>query len=81
MNAEQLKGTWTQFKGDLKETWGDISHHDLLQIAGNYDRLVEKVQERYGDQKDELMKWASKWHEPSPPAVVAKKPRQPKKDS
>lgn len=80
MNAEQLKGEWKQFKGDLKETWSDFSHHDLLQIAGNYDRFVGKVQERYGDKKDELMKWANAWHEKSAPAALAKEPRQPKNE-
>lgn len=25
MNADQLKGKWTQFKGDLKQQWGKFS--------------------------------------------------------
>lgn len=75
MNADQLKGKWMQFKGDLKETWGKFTDNDLLQIGGNYDRFVGKVQEHYGDKKDELMKWASKWHEKSAPAAMAKKSR------
>ena len=29
-----------------------------LPAEGNYDKFVGKVQERYGDKKDELMKWA-----------------------
>ena len=75
MNADQLKGKWKEFKGELRETWGRFSDNDLLQIRGNYDRFVGKVQERYGDKKDELMKWANKWHEESAPAAMAKKSR------
>ncbi len=25
MNADQFKGRWTQFKGDLKQQWGKLA--------------------------------------------------------
>lgn len=72
MNAEQLKGQWTQFKGELKQQWGKFTDADLLQIEGNYDKFIGKVQELYGEKKDELMKWADRWHEkPAQPATAA----------
>lgn len=40
---------------------------DLQQIEGNYETFVGKGQERYGDQKDKLMKWADQWLQKSPP--------------
>ena len=58
MNADQLKGKWMQFKGELKQQYGKFTDGDLQQIGGNYDKFVGKVQERYGEKKDELMKWA-----------------------
>ena len=58
MNADQLKGKWMQFKGELKQTYGKFTDDDLKQIAGNYDKFVGKAQELYGDKKDALMKWA-----------------------
>jgi len=76
MNADQLKGKWMQFKGELKQKWGKFTDNDLLQIGGNYDRFVSKVQEHYAENKDELMKWAHEWHhEKSAPAAMAKMPR------
>ena len=63
MNAEQLKGKWMQFKGELQQMWGKFTDADLQQIEGDYDKFVGKVQERYGDKKRELMKWANAWHE------------------
>ena len=48
MNADQLKGKWMQFKGELKQQWGKFTDDDLQQIEGIYDRFVGKVQERYG---------------------------------
>lgn len=67
MNADQLKGKWKQFKGELKEKWGKFTDDDLQQIEGNYEKFVGKAQERYGDKKDELMKWADQWLQRSPP--------------
>jgi len=72
MNADQLKGKWIQFKGELKEKYGKFTDDDLKQIEGNYDKFVGKAQERYGDKKDELMKWADEWHRPSPPDPMGK---------
>ena len=62
MNADQFKGKWVQFKGEVKKQWGEFTDDDLLQIEGNYDKFLGKVQERYGDKKDELMKWADQWY-------------------
>ena len=46
MNADQLKGRWMQFKGDLKAKWGKFTDNDLTEIEGNMDKFVGKVQER-----------------------------------
>jgi uncharacterized protein YjbJ (UPF0337 family) len=68
MNADQLKGKWMRFKGELKQEWGKFTDNDLQQIGGNYDKFVGKVQERYGDKKSELMKWADAWYQKTPKA-------------
>ena len=73
MNADQLKGKWMQFKGDLKGKWGKFTDNDLQEIAGDYDKFVGKVQERYGDTQSELMRWADAWHAKSEPDSVKKK--------
>ena len=74
MNADQLKGKWMQFKGELKQQYGKFTFDDLQQIEGNYDKFVGKAQARYGDRKDELMKWADQWQQQLPPKAVDKKP-------
>jgi uncharacterized protein YjbJ (UPF0337 family) len=63
MNAKQLKGTWTIFKGDLQQKWGKFTDDDLKQIEGNYETFVGKVQERCARTNVELMKWATAWHQ------------------
>ena len=51
MNADQLKGKWMQFKGELQQQYGKFTDDDLRQIGGNYDKFLGKAQERYGDKK------------------------------
>ena len=70
MNAEQLKGKWTQFKGDLKAQWDKFTDDDLQQIEGNFEKFIGKVQERYGDEKSALMKWADQWYQKSVPKAA-----------
>jgi uncharacterized protein YjbJ (UPF0337 family) len=75
MNADQFKGKWVQFKGELKKQWGKFTDDDLQQIEGNYEKFVGKVQERYGDRKDEIMKWADRWEKESREDARAQKTR------
>jgi len=75
MNADQLKGKWMQFKGDLKRKWGKFTDNDLQHIGGNYDRFVGKVQERYGDNKSALMKWAGQWYQKNQLDATGEKPQ------
>ena len=61
MYREQFKGLWIQLKGELKKQWGKFTDDDLLQIEGDYDKFIGKVQERYGERKDEISRWMEQW--------------------
>lgn len=65
-NEDQFKGNWKQLKGALKENWGDFTDDDLLAIEGRTDRFEGKLQERYGDRKEEVKAWVDKWMEKHP---------------
>lgn len=56
MNKEILKGKWNQFKGTVKQKWGELTDDEVDQINGDYDKLVGKIQERYGKEKEEAEK-------------------------
>jgi len=62
MNTDQFKGKWIQFKGEVKQKWGKLTDDDLMQVEGNYDKFVGRVQERYGDKKEEVVRWADDWY-------------------
>lgn len=57
MNREQIKGNWNQVKGAVKQKWGQLTDDDLTEVAGDYDRLVGKIQERTGDTEENIKKW------------------------
>jgi uncharacterized protein YjbJ (UPF0337 family) len=52
MNSDVLKGKWNQVKGSAKSRWGELTDDDLTQAEGEYDKLVGKLQERYGYARD-----------------------------
>ena len=53
LNADVLKGKWQQLKGEARLQWGKLTDDDLDQIEGNSDKLLGKLQERYGYAKDD----------------------------
>jgi uncharacterized protein YjbJ (UPF0337 family) len=48
MNTDQLKGKWHEMKGEAKIQWGKLTDDDLEQVNGNAEKLVGRIQERYG---------------------------------
>jgi uncharacterized protein YjbJ (UPF0337 family) len=52
MNSDTLKGQWNQLKGGIKKQWADLTDDDLLAIEGSRDKLIGKLQERYGHSRD-----------------------------
>jgi uncharacterized protein YjbJ (UPF0337 family) len=63
MNKDQFKGSWRQFKGEVKKHWGQFTDNDLLEAEGDYDKFLGVVQKRYGDQKEKVERWAEDWYE------------------
>ncbi len=62
MNWDQAKGQWTQMKGSVRKKWGKLTDDDLDVIAGERERLVGKIQERYGIAKEEAEKQVAGWN-------------------
>lgn len=56
MSWNKVEGNWNQFKGKVKEKWGELTDDELDQIAGKRDNLIGKIQEKYGIAEDEAEK-------------------------
>lgn len=79
MHADQLNGKWVQFKGKLKQQWDKFMGNDLQEDERSYDKIIGMLQEpyasycaslargRFGENKDEPMKWGDQRQQRSQP--------------
>jgi uncharacterized protein YjbJ (UPF0337 family) len=63
MDWTRVEGNWKQFKGRVKEKWGDLTDDDLDKINGHRDQLEGVIQERYGIAKDQVRQDIDAWLE------------------
>jgi len=56
MNWDTIKGDWKQFRGKIKEQWGNLTDDDLDRIEGKRDQLLGAVQKRYGVAREDAEK-------------------------
>ena len=56
MNEDILKGKWRQIKGEVKSRWGKLTDDDMDRVEGDAEKLIGRVQERYGYQRDEAQR-------------------------
>ena len=61
VNWDQIKGRWNQTMGTVKKQWGKLTDDDLAVIDGQRERLVGKIQEKYGIAKEEADKQVKTW--------------------
>ena len=61
MNWDRIQGNWKQMKGELKTKWGKLTDDEFDMIAGQRDKLVGKIQERYGCTRDEAENQVNTW--------------------
>jgi uncharacterized protein YjbJ (UPF0337 family) len=48
LNQDVFAGRWKQMRGELKTWWAKLNDDDLDAVAGQKDKLVGLIQERYG---------------------------------
>jgi uncharacterized protein YjbJ (UPF0337 family) len=60
---EKIKGSWTQTKGAVKEQWGKLTDDDLMEIQGRREKLVGKIQTRYGISHEQAEAQVSGWEQ------------------
>ena len=53
MNADVFKGQWHQLKGEVKSKWGKLTDDDLDRASGDAEKLIGRIQERYGYVRDQ----------------------------
>lgn len=61
MNWDQIEGNWKQLKGKARQKWGELTDDDLEALKGRKDRLVGKIQEKYGVAREKAEKQVEEW--------------------
>ena len=61
MNWDRIEGQWKQLKGAAKQQWGKLTDDDLDIAEGNRDKLIGRIQERYGCARDEAERQVEAW--------------------
>jgi uncharacterized protein YjbJ (UPF0337 family) len=69
MNTDQLKGKWHQLKGEAKTRWGKLTDDDLTQAAGQTEKLIGLLQERYGYARERAEREVREFQEQHTPVV------------
>jgi uncharacterized protein YjbJ (UPF0337 family) len=54
MNKLQIKGSWNELKGKLKQSYGNLTDDDLVFAEGKDDELVGRLQKKLGKSKEEV---------------------------
>ena len=61
MNLDILKGKWMQMKGTVQSKWGKLTDTDLTEIQGDAEKMIGKLQERYGYNREQAQKAVNDW--------------------
>lgn len=56
MNKLQMKGTWNEVKGRLKQKFAMLTDDDLAFKDGKEEELYGRLQKRLGKTKEEILK-------------------------
>lgn len=54
MNSDTIQGDWRQFKGKLREMWGDLTDSELDRVEGKREALIGLIQKKYGLAREEV---------------------------
>jgi len=56
MNTTELKGSWNEQKGKLKQQFSILTDNDLMFAEGKKDEMFGRLQKKLGKTKEELHK-------------------------
>jgi uncharacterized protein YjbJ (UPF0337 family) len=63
MSNLDLKGSWNELKGKLKQEYGELTDDDLAYVEGKEDELIGKIQKRLGKKREEIASEIREWLE------------------
>jgi uncharacterized protein YjbJ (UPF0337 family) len=61
MNWDQIKGKWHEVKGSIRAKWGELTDDEIEELDGNREKMVGKIQQKYGVAKEEAEQQVDEW--------------------
>ena len=61
MDWNRVEGNWKQFKGKIKEKWGELTDDEIDKMEGSREQFEGKIQEKYGIGKDQAKRNVDDW--------------------
>jgi uncharacterized protein YjbJ (UPF0337 family) len=61
MNWDRMEGQWKQRRGKAVVHWGKVMDDELAAVAGKYEELVGRLQEKYGIAQEEARQQVDKF--------------------
>jgi len=49
VNQQVLQGNWNEWKGKLRQKWGQLTNDDLQSFSGSVDQLIGLIQRKTGE--------------------------------
>ena len=62
MNRDVIRGSWRQFKGQIKDRWPLMSDDDFTALAGRREQNAGRMQKAYGLARESSARQLSDWH-------------------
>lgn len=57
MDKLEIKGKWNEWKGKIKQKYGNVTDDDLRYEDGKEDEMFGRLQQKTGKAKDEFISW------------------------
>ncbi|QYJ67449.1 CsbD family protein [Flavobacterium litorale] len=54
-NEQEIKGNWNEYKGKLKQKYGELTDDDVTYQEGKEDEMWGRIEQKVGKTKKEIM--------------------------
>jgi len=74
MDWERIAGNWMEFKGRLRERWGELTDDEFNVVGGRREQLIGRLQQTYGISREEAERQVAEFEEAVGPEDAADMP-------
>lgn len=53
MNWDQVQGNWTEFKGKVRQQYGELTEDEVEQNKGSEEEMIGLLQRKYGKTRED----------------------------